>query len=86
MPLATDPISSSKSREVAKGFIKGYARNILFEISNHMPDTEFWCPRDLKGVDTEGALGAEAPPDFQLYIIFYWEQLLFCIKYWLLSV
>ena len=29
-----------------------------------------------KGVDTGGALGAEAPPDFQLYIIFYWEQLL----------
>ena len=28
----------------------------------------------IKGVDTGGALGAEAPPpDFQLYIIFYWE-------------
>ena len=41
-----------------------------------------------KGVDTGGgALGAEAPPpDFQLYIIIYWEQLLTCIKYWLLLV
>ena len=37
-------VSSSKSREVAIGFVQGYACNVLFEISNDTPGTEFWRP------------------------------------------
>ena len=46
-----------------------------------------------KGVDTGGGgggggggFGGSSPPDFQLYIILFWERLLTYIKYWLLSV